>query len=266
MAFSIVKMLGLGKKSPDIKPITTPLPPVSLTGTPVGADVNEAIRNAIAQGFGSEFVSRATSPVAAQRRADFETFERPGLESSLSARGLGRSTIGARDIGRAEAQVGRDINQIIAEATVQNQLAKERARAQGLSFAGQEAALQTGRAVEETRRAERQQGLGIGAEQARAAQDRQTLNQIIASAAAVASGQPGKIADIFGGTGGAQTSDLATLSQFLKSSGGGTPSAFTGGGGLDVFTGRKRGTQGGTTLASLAPGQPGGFGSQFGNF
>ena len=117
--FSLTQFLGLGKKSPDIKPITTPLPPKTIGVTPIGQDVTSLIRQAMQQGFGPGFVSATTSPVAEQLRTTLRRETIPGIESAASARGLGRSTIVGRDIGEATAQTGRDINQVIANAIIQ---------------------------------------------------------------------------------------------------------------------------------------------------
>ena len=242
---------GLGR----MKDIPLPKP---LAQFPTGKSLQDVILGGLkgeGLGFDPSFVGRTTSPVVAQREARFKEVERPELEAAMSARGLGRSTIATGQIGRAGAQVGRDVNQIIAEAfrAQEIQKAQDRARIQGLalSFTGGEAGQQAASIQEQARRL----GVEIGAEQAQAISDKQTLNQLIATGSAIASGQPGQVSGIWAGGGGGagtQTSDLQSLLDFLKK---GQAKPFTGGT-----------TPGGGTLASLAPGQAGGFGSQFGAF
>ncbi len=179
MAFDLLQTLGLKKKRPDLGPIMkAPLPPKSLTEFPIGADVSKFLRGRIAEGFGPDFVSRTTSPLTAELRAGFEERTLPGIESALSARGLGRSTIAARDIGRATQQNVRDINQVIAQAVLASEQERGRAAEAGRAFAGTEAGLATGVAGEQTRRA----GIEFGTEQAQQLAGQQTINQLISGA------------------------------------------------------------------------------------
>lgn len=239
-AFSLVKFLGLGKKSPDIPPTKTTLPPASLTGFPTGQALNEAILAGLrgeGVGFGEQFVSRTTSPLVAERKAFLREEELPLISGELSARGLGRSSIAGQEIGRAGTRAGRDINTIIAQAVLLNEQQKKadiaRLRGEAFGFAGAEAGLATTRAGEETRRFETERGLGIGAEQARKLSDEATLNKIIATTAALLSGDPTKnIMDIFGGGTQEKTSDISSLLNFLKR--GEKTSPFTGGGGGNI--------------------------------
>jgi len=94
-------------------------------GTPVSAEIPgfEDLRKRVEgmqMGYGPEFVERATSPFVTQREVNWAKKEKPALEESYGERGLGRSTLAARDIGEAYGQKERDINQMIAEATLQN--------------------------------------------------------------------------------------------------------------------------------------------------
>lgn len=169
---------GKKNKSPDLSELRAAPKPPQLTDFPIGRDTNEAIRRAISSGFGDQFVSQTTSPLTAELRAGFQERTLPGIESALSARGLGRSTIAARDIGRATQQNVRDINSVVAQAILQNEQAKERATGQGFQFAAAEAGQGTLAAQEEVRRI----GVGLGFEQARGAQGSQDINQLIAAA------------------------------------------------------------------------------------
>jgi len=176
------------KKRVDITPIKqAPLPP-KLTDTSMGKSVNQAIMNAIEQGYGPNYASRVSSPLVAQREARWKEQDLPFLSSEMSARGLGRSTIAGGEIARAGQATARDIDEIIANAINQNQLAKERARGQGLQFAGMEAEIGGQRAGELTRRA----GLEVDAAQAAEAAERQreletqqNINNLIATGLAI---------------------------------------------------------------------------------
>lgn len=221
--FDITQFFGLGAKRPDLGPMKkVKLPYESLTEIPMGADVDEAIRQAMGEGFGAEFESKVTSPVVAGRRARFEEEELPAMEAGMSARGLGRSTIATEGMRRGRLAMGRDIDQIVAEAYRANVQAKERARGQGLAFTGAEAGQQAIRIQEEARRA----GVEIGAEQAQQLADKETLNKIIATATALVSAESGQVPGIWAGGGGTSSSDTQALLDYLKK---GQARPFTGG-------------------------------------
>jgi hypothetical protein len=235
MAFDIGQFFGTKKKRADLSPITkVGLPSRSLTDFPTGSALNERILAGLRGegiGFDPRFVERTTSPVVAQREARFREVERPELESAFSARGLGRSTIAGREIGRAGAQVGRDINQIIADAFLAQEQQKKAdiARIQNLAFGftGAEAGQEAVRLGEEGRRA----GIEVGAQQAADIQSRQNLNQLIASAFAAIT-DPRKLPDIFSGQqgGGDSSASFERLLELAKQARtAGQARAFTGG-------------------------------------
>lgn len=174
MAFDILQTLGLKRKRADVSPILqAQRPPATLTDIPVGASLNEQILAALKGREG--FAKRVTDPLVAQRKARFREVERPELEAAFSARGLGRSTIAGRDIGRAGAQVGRDINQIIASGLLGEEAERARVQNLALQFTGAEAGQRGIFAGEEARRA----GIVTGAEETARGADIQTLNQLI---------------------------------------------------------------------------------------
>ena len=70
-------------------------------------------------GFGDDFVQRQTNPAAAQLQAGFDT-QRGLIGEEYASRGLGRSSLAARDVGKAQAQTQRDISSVIAEADLMN--------------------------------------------------------------------------------------------------------------------------------------------------
>lgn len=162
MGFNLMKMLGLEKKSaPDYSAVTNAVRPFqSLTEIPVGATLNDIILKALKEqkgiGFGPEYTDKTTSPLVATRQARWKEEELPNLESSLSSRGLSRSTLGARDIGKAEASKERDINDIIAQAYKEQEAQKkvDQAKYEGLGqwYTGAEAATKGAYAAEDVRR------------------------------------------------------------------------------------------------------------------
>lgn len=126
----------------------TARPYESLTEIPVGKSLNDTILAALNQGRGigysSDFVSRTTSPVVAEREARFRQEEMPALSSEMGSRGLSRSTIAQEGIRRATGQKERDINQVIADAYMANEQQKKADQARyeglGMSWTGAEAA------------------------------------------------------------------------------------------------------------------------------
>ena len=162
MAFSLWKMLGLQTKAaPDTTAYTQAVRPFkSLTEIPVGKTLNEQILAALQQGkgigFAPEYAEKTTSPLVATRQARWKQEELPSLESSLASRGLSRSTLGARDIGRAEASKERDINEIMGQAYKEQESQKklDEARYQGLGqwYTGAESGQRSQYAAEDAAR------------------------------------------------------------------------------------------------------------------
>lgn len=187
MAFSLMQFLGLEKKRPDVSPIVNVPPPAmpkSLTEFPITKDLNEMIRRGMREGYGPEFVGRTTSPLTAQREARFERQELPFLESQMSARGLGRSTIAGREIGELSQQKERDINEMIARAVMANEAEKARQQQMAFGFGGAEAGLKGG-AEQAAYSAAMQKALAqFGAGETARLGTEQNINKLIASAVA----------------------------------------------------------------------------------
>ena len=160
--FNLWKALGLESKSaPDTPAYTHAVRPFqSLTEIPVGKTLNEQILAALQQGkgigFSPEYAEKTTSPLVATRQARWGEVERPALESSLASRGLSRSTLGARDIGMAEASKERDINDIMGQAYKEQESQKklDEARYQGLGqwYTGAESGQRSQYATEDAAR------------------------------------------------------------------------------------------------------------------
>lgn len=133
-------------KKQEINPLISP--PRSLTSTPVGASLNEQILAGLKGeniGYPAGFLERTTSPFIEERLARFPE-EKRDIEQVYGARGLGRSTLAARDISDAIQQKERDINQILAEATLRDEAQRKAdiARIQGLAAQFAQAETQQG--------------------------------------------------------------------------------------------------------------------------
>ena len=97
--WNVTKMLGMGKKGDqDTSAVTNAARPVSsLTQIPIGASLNDIILKGLSGqgwGFDPSFVSRTTSPVAAQREATWKEQTAPGISAEMSSRGLRTGKIG----------------------------------------------------------------------------------------------------------------------------------------------------------------------------
>ena len=69
----------------------------------------------IGVGYRPEILSGTESAYAKQRRGALEGYEIPAITSGASARGLGRSSVVTSQIGRAEQEAGRDIEERVAQ-------------------------------------------------------------------------------------------------------------------------------------------------------
>lgn len=78
-------------------------------------DINKARSLGQGVGYRPEILSGVTSAYAKQRRGGLEGYEIPAITSGASARGLGRSSVVTSQIGRAEQEAGRDIEERVAE-------------------------------------------------------------------------------------------------------------------------------------------------------
>lgn len=85
-------------------------------------------------GFGPDFVSQATNPVIAARRAELREQTIPDIAAAASARGLGRSSIATGQIADASTEAARDIDQLRANFFVLNEAQRKKDIAQGLGI------------------------------------------------------------------------------------------------------------------------------------
>jgi len=95
-----------------------PKPYESLTGFPVGSELNKTILAGLrgeGWGFPEGYIERSTSPFIEQLRVNAPKTQRE-VQDIYSARGLGRGIAAARDVSEVAAQRERDINQILANA------------------------------------------------------------------------------------------------------------------------------------------------------
>ena len=66
-------------------------------------------------GFGPEFLERTVNPVAGSMRRNFEQFTAPKISNQYSSRGLGRSSLAANEVGRAQGDVEANIGNMLAQ-------------------------------------------------------------------------------------------------------------------------------------------------------
>ena len=185
--FSILQMLGLEKKKPVIT--EPPKVPQSITAFPMGQTLSDIIQKALTEGrgigFPQDFVDVTTSPLITQRRARWEEQELPFLSGQMSSRGLGRSTLAGREIGRAAQAKERDIDEILADAYYRQlqQEKSDRARYEALAqqFTGMESAQQRAATQDELARINRNLALQSDVD----AINEQNLNRLIGGALAV---------------------------------------------------------------------------------
>ena len=128
-----------GYKKKDEGTTQAPILPVTTDyrlGKTVEQQIYDALNSGTDIGFGADYVNKSTSPLVASREAGWKQRELPTYEASLGARGMSRSTLGARDINTAFANKENDINSIIAQAYAQNEAQKKSdiARYQGAGW------------------------------------------------------------------------------------------------------------------------------------
>lgn len=87
-------------------------------------------------GYDPSVLSSATAPYAQARREQLSRYELPSINASASARGLGRSTIPVNIGAQKSQEASRDIEQRIAELTVQNEAQKASEKQNAISGYG----------------------------------------------------------------------------------------------------------------------------------
>jgi hypothetical protein len=193
---------------------TGPKPYTSLTEFPVGKSVNDVILSGLTGanwGYPAGYIERATSPFIEQLRVNAPKTQRE-IQDIYSARGLGRGTAAARDVGEVAAQRERDINQILANAYMgdiqQRKIDEANAIARGLTFSGMEEGTRRGAGAFglEQMGAENQANLQNQALRRQYAQDETSaLNRMIYAPLAIGSsfvtGNPAFALSAFGGGG-----------------------------------------------------------------
>ena len=75
-------------------------------------------------GFSQDVMNQSTAPYATARRAMVSEYETPAITGAASARGLGRSSLVTSQIGQAQKEASRDIEQRIADIVLKNEVQK----------------------------------------------------------------------------------------------------------------------------------------------
>ena len=187
---------------------------MSLTDFPVG----KSLQSIILEGLKTTPAGLPTGlipAIAAQRRAGLAETTIPAIEAAASGRGLGRSTIVPRDIGKATAQTERDIAEEQARFSLQeflNQQA-ETARRQNLAmgFLGQQASQQQAGALNEQMRRAQQIGYEQAANLANQQGAARAIGIPLAIGTSLATGNPAFALGAFGAGGGGGVTQLQEL-------------------------------------------------------
>ena len=197
-------LLTKKQKAPQIPHVTLP-GPGDYEDYPF---IEKEIRRLESQpGFGQDFVDKAHSPIAQSMRRNFQQFTSPTISSEYSKRGLGRSSIAANEIGRAEGDVESGIGDLFSQLFQLNEIQKSNQGTAGL--AARERKL--GRAVE---RQTGQAAIDIGLPGQQFALDQSARQETATNRAGNA--QLGlSLASLFGGggQGGEVSSILSQLTQ-----------------------------------------------------
>lgn len=130
------------KKQAAIENIKFP----TLLETPEAQEFKTTLQDRIA-GRGLIDVSAQTAPVAVQRRDALKEQTIPAIGASLSAAGLGRSTLRGAQVSQASQAAERDINERVAQLEIQRQGQIERAVTQFGLLAEEESRSQQSKAV-----------------------------------------------------------------------------------------------------------------------
>lgn len=84
-------------------------------------------------GFGPDFVSKTTNPVADSMRRNYRQFTAPATASAYSSRGLGRSSLAANELGRQEGDVESNVGNLMAQFYQLNEAQKKNDIATGIN-------------------------------------------------------------------------------------------------------------------------------------
>lgn len=101
-------------------------------------------------GFGDDFVSKATNPVIKGRETLFRESTVPTISNQYSSRGLGKSSLAANAVGKAERDKNQDIDELVSKFYVLNESQKKTDQANAVGLAerinDQAAGIETNRA------------------------------------------------------------------------------------------------------------------------
>lgn len=120
------------KPKPNLTPDVQQPSQEDLAFTPKLRDITRRRLDGQDLGFGEDFVSRQSSPGIAQIDANFKERTLPTLSNEASKRGIARSSIATDQIGRADQQRNRDIQETVARFQYLNELQKKQDFGQAL--------------------------------------------------------------------------------------------------------------------------------------
>lgn len=136
MASGLLGFLGFGKREkPNFMPDVMPPNQEDLFFTPKLRDLASRRISGQDLGFGNDFVDKAANPAIANLDASFKNRTLPRINSEASKRGIARSSIVTDQIGQAEQQNNREVNDLISKFFTLNEAQKKTDFTQGLNLA-----------------------------------------------------------------------------------------------------------------------------------
>ena len=116
-------------------------------------------------GFGDDYVSKTTNPVASSLRRQFRNITSPFISNQYSSRGLSRSNLAADAQGKAEGDVESNIGDLMANFYQLNEAQKKTDETQALNLAQNLQGQEAGMLADIAGASERQVGRNIAGDQ-----------------------------------------------------------------------------------------------------
>lgn len=127
--FSIFAKKSKPNLTPAISmPTTEDLPFLGPTSRAQGYNLRDYAASRIKGenlGFGDDFVSKSTNPAIRGRETLFRESTVPTISNQYSSRGLGKSSLAANAVGKAERDKNQDIDELVSKFYVLNEAQKK---------------------------------------------------------------------------------------------------------------------------------------------
>lgn len=202
-----------GSKKVNLTPDVTTLSPQEVNPKMYGSLSDLAKNYMKGPGFGDDFLGKATNPAIANIDANFQNRTMPTLSNEASKRGLARSSIVQDQIGQADLQRNRDINQLMSQFYTLNEQQKKNdtqfGAGLGQDILGGDVASQHARVAESERLANATAADARGRETA----DNTKFGQFLQAGAQLAVPALGGLSSLSGMAGMSGISDLLSKAQ-----------------------------------------------------